>query len=166
MTEILSDGTDTPSPADTAKSALKWVVVHKGVKGNERVDEEAKAAAQGDLSPMEELPPILRKQLPYSTAAVKQEHREMLKVKWLGAWKDSPCYTRFQNIDPDFPFNKFQKISDKLSRPQASLLTQMWTGHIPLNSYLHHIKKSDTRRCKSCWGRGQLEITRYSQHNR
>ena len=113
---------------------------------------------------MEELPPILRKRLPYSAAAVKQEHRETLKVKWLDAWKDSPRYARFQHIDPDFPFNKFRKISDKLSRPQASLLTQMRTGHIPLNSYLHRIKKSDTRRCESCWGRGRLEITETVVH--
>lgn len=28
-----------------------------------------------------------------------------------------------------------------------------------MNSYLFHIKKSGTRRCKSCWGIGQLAIT-------
>ena len=74
------------------------------------------------------------------------------------------CYVRFQHIDPDFPFNKLWKISDKLSRPQASLLMQLQTGHIPLNSYLHHIKKSDTRCCESCWGKGQLENTETVVH--
>jgi len=125
LTEIMADGADVPGPAGTDKFALKWVAAHKGVKGNERVDEEAKKAAQGDSSPWEELPPILRKRLPYSAAAVKQEMAEQLKVKWKNTWKESPCYTRFQHIDKDFPFNKFRKISDRLSRPQASLLTQI-----------------------------------------
>jgi len=91
--------------------------------------------------------------------AVKQEFAEKQKVKWLETWKTSPHYARFQHIDVNFPFNKFQKISKVLSRVQTSLLTQLWTGHIPLNSYLFHIKKSGTRRCKSCWGIGQLAIT-------
>ncbi|KIJ95233.1 hypothetical protein K443DRAFT_43998, partial [Laccaria amethystina LaAM-08-1] len=121
----MSNGADIPNPVGMAKFALKWVAAHKGVKGNERVDEEAKKAAQGDSSPWEELPPILWKRLPYSAAAVKQELSETLKVKWKDTWKDSPRYARFQHIDKDFPFNKFRKISDRLSRPQASLLTQI-----------------------------------------
>ena len=59
LTEIMSDGTDALNIAGNAKFALKWIVVHKGVIGNERVDEEAKRAAQVESSPPEELPPIL-----------------------------------------------------------------------------------------------------------
>ena len=47
-------------PTGTTKFVLKWVVAHKGVAGNERVDEEAKRAVQGESSPLEEQPPILR----------------------------------------------------------------------------------------------------------
>ena len=57
-----------------------------------------------------------------------------------------------------FPFNKFRKISSVLSRAQTSLLIQLRTGHIPLNSYLHRIKKSDTRRCTNCWDAGRGSI--------
>lgn len=48
-----------------------------------------------------------------------------------------------------------------LSRAQSSLLFQLRTGHIPLNSYLHRIKKSITRHCASCWeaGRGSIVET-------
>jgi hypothetical protein len=74
-------------------------------------------------------------------------------------WKASPRYARFQHIDPAFPFNKFRNISNKLSRSQTSLLIQLRTGHIPLNSYLFRIKKSGTRRCDYCWGDGRLTIT-------
>ncbi|KIJ98006.1 hypothetical protein K443DRAFT_104689, partial [Laccaria amethystina LaAM-08-1] len=116
LTETLNDGTDIPSTTGTVKFALKWIAAHKGVVGNERVDEEAKRAAQGDSSPPEELPPILRKRLPLSAAAVKQEHAEGLKVRWMEDWKASPRYARFQHIDPAFPFNKFRNISNKLSR--------------------------------------------------
>ncbi|PBK71326.1 hypothetical protein ARMSODRAFT_853575, partial [Armillaria solidipes] len=31
-----------------------------------------------------------------------------------------------------------------------SLLTQLRTGHIPLNSYLHRIKKTTSRNCDYC----------------
>ena len=90
---------------------------------------------------------------------MKQEHTETLKVKWKKAWQDSPRYARFQHVDPNFPFNKYRKISDRLSRSQASLLMQLRTGHVPLNSYLYRIKKSNTRRCESCWGRRRQEVT-------
>ena len=144
LTEAMHNSANIPCPIGTAKFALKWVAAHEGVTGNERVDEEAKRAAQGESSPPEDLPPILRKRLPYSASAVKQEFMEMQKVRWKEAWRDSPHYARFQHIDTDFLFNKFQRISDKLSRSQASLLTQLRTGHLPLNSYLYCIKKNTT----------------------
>jgi len=159
LTEAMNNVANTLHPTDMAKFALSWVAVHKGVAGNKRVDEEAKKAAQGESSPLEELPPILCKQLPYSTSAVKQEFAESQKVRWREAWQDSPCSTRFQHIDPDFPFNKFRKLSEQLSRSEASLMMQLRMGHIPLNSYLHCIKKSATRHCESCWGITRLEVT-------
>jgi ribonuclease HI len=164
LTDIMNDGTDVPSTAGTKKFALKWVAAHKGVAGNERVDEEAKRAAQGESSPPEDLPPILRKRLPVSATAVKQEFGEKLKTRWMDMWKTSPRYARFQHIDANFPFKKFRKISEVLSRAQTSLLTQLRTGHIPLNSYLFRIKKSGTRRCELCWGIGQLTITETVVH--
>jgi len=164
LAETMNDETDTPIMTDTDKFALKWVAAHKGVAGNKRVDEEAKKAAQGETSPPEELPPILRKRLPTSTTAAKQNFAEKQKTRWLETWKTSPRYAKFQHIDNDFPFNKFQKISNALSRSQTSLLMQLRTGHILLNSYLFRIKKSGTRRCKSCWDRGRLEITETVVH--
>ena len=151
LTETMTDGTDIPNPIGTPKFALKWIAAHEGVTGNERVDEEAKRAAQGESSPDEELPPILRKRLPVSASALKQEFAETQKARWLEAWTTSPRFARFQHIDSAFPFNKFRKTISVLSRSQSSLLIQLRTGHIPLNSYLHCIKKSDTRRCANCW---------------
>jgi len=158
LMETMGNNTDIPYPTDTTKFALNWVAAHEGVMGNEKVDEEAKRAVQGESSPPEELPPILHKRLPYSASAVKQEFAEVQKARWKEAWRDSPRFARFQHIDPDFPFNKFRKLSDRLSRSQASLLMQLRTGHILLNSYLFHIKKSATSHCESCWGIARLTI--------
>jgi len=159
LTEAMNNDANTLHSTGTAKFALSWVAVHKRVAGNKRVDEEAKKAVQGESSPLEELPPILHKRLPYSASAVKQEFVESQKVRWREAWQGSPHYARFQHVDPDFPFNKFRKLSERLSRSQASLMMQLWMGHIPLNSYLHCIKKSATRRCESCWGIVRWEVT-------
>ena len=60
LTETMNNNANSLHPTGTTKFALKWVVAHKGVAGNERVDEEVKRAAQGELSPLEEQPPILR----------------------------------------------------------------------------------------------------------
>jgi len=90
LTETMGNNTDVPYPTDTTKFALNWVAAHKGVMGNEKVDEEAKRAAQGESSPPEELPPILCKRLPYSASAVKQEFAEVQKARWKEAWRDSP----------------------------------------------------------------------------
>ena len=125
LTETMGNNADIPYPTDTTKFALNWVAAHEGVMGNEKVDEEAKRAAQGESSPPEELPPILCKRLPYSASAVKQEFAEVQKARWKEAWQDSPRFARFQHVDPDFPFNKFRKLSDRLSRSQASLLMQL-----------------------------------------
>ena len=87
----MTDDTDIPCPPDMPKFALKWIAAHEGVTGtNERVDEEAKRVAQGESSPPEELPPILRKRLPISASATKQEFAETQKIRWLDAWTASP----------------------------------------------------------------------------
>ena len=158
LTQVMNNGTDIPETTGSDKFTLRWIAAHAGVKGNKRVDEEAKRAAQGESSPPEELPPILRKLLPTSAAAAKQEFAEDQKVSWLEMWKTSPHFARFQHIDRAFPFNKFWKISDALSRLQASLLIQLRMGHIPLNSYLHCIKRSDTRHSINCWDAGHRSI--------
>ena len=66
---------------------LVWILGHSRVRGNERVDEEAKKVVQGDSSSPHRLPLILREELPRSIAAVKQgQHMELMsrcKYMWL-----------------------------------------------------------------------------------
>ena len=53
-------------------------------------------------------------------------------------------------IDPEFSHTKFAKLTRSISRNQASILFQLRSGHVPLNTYLHRIKKVDSPICQSC----------------
>ena len=48
LTEIMNNDANSLHPTGTVKFLLNWVAAHQGVAGNERVDEEAKKAAQGE----------------------------------------------------------------------------------------------------------------------
>ena len=52
---------------------IHWISSHSKVKGNEKVDELAKEAANGKSSARINLPHILRSTLPASASATKQE---------------------------------------------------------------------------------------------
>ena len=88
--------------------------------------------------------------LPISSSASKQKYVQELKVQWKYSWACSPHFPKMSKIDPTMPSNKFQKLILGLGRAQASLITQMHTGHVPLNTYLHRINKIDTPLCPSC----------------
>jgi hypothetical protein len=133
------------------KVELRWISAHSGVAGNERVDEEAKKASQGDVTNYDRLPPFLRNHVyGQSVAAIKQEYGRSLKTEWSERWKKSPRYKKASKVDSSFPFQKFRKAADGLSRAQTSILTQLRTGHIALNSYLARIHKVDSPLCSAC----------------
>ena len=133
---------------------LAWISGHSGVKGNEKVDKEAKRAAWGDSSPQHMLLPILRRQLLRSWAALNQKHHKELKEKWKDMWSASPCQPKLTQLNPKFTYKCYSKIQTNLKRYQVNLLTQIHTGHIPLNFYLHQIKKAESSNCTVCQGHG------------
>lgn len=53
-------------------------------------------------------------------------------------------------IDEDFHFNSFRRRTHTLTRKQASLMTQVGSGHFPLNSYLFKIMRADSDLCQAC----------------
>jgi zinc-binding in reverse transcriptase len=55
-------------------------------------------------------------------------------------------------IDNSSPSKHFiESISNpKLPRQAASLISQLHITHIPLNSYLHRFKQTDSPRCPAC----------------
>jgi ribonuclease HI len=128
-----------------------WTPGHEGIEGNENADKEAKRAAQGESSPLPNLPPFLRKKpLPTSISATRQVMKKRVKAAWKDEWSNSPRYARMNKIDYSLPSNDYLEIIDQLRRNQASLLTQFRTGHIPLNEILHRIKKVESPNCPHC----------------
>ena len=64
-----------------------WVPGHCNFAPNERADEEAKLAAQGNSSDAKLLPSLLRKRLPLSVSALRQHNIAKLKKHWSRRWQ-------------------------------------------------------------------------------
>jgi hypothetical protein len=110
------------------------------------------------------LPPILQKPIPHSVSALKQDHRKALQQKWLERWKTSPRYAKIVRFDKQLPMKTFTKIRNSLTRAQASLLFQLRTERIPLNKYLHRIKRSDTDKCPACMQNSNQQVAETVKH--
>ena len=126
---------------------LQWVPGHKDFEPNECVDQEAKKAAQGYLSPWKDLPKFLQKLLPISVSALHQEVNASIQRHWVHQWKASPHYNHLWSIDNSVLLKKFLKLTSPLSHRQSSLLMQLQTSHIGLNQWLFKIQCLDTPTC-------------------
>ena len=131
---------------------LLWVPGHHEFAPNEKADEEAKKAAQGDSSDPKKLPPLLRKRIPHSIMAVHQSFTSQLQKRWKIKWKMSPRAKSLRSIDNSTPSKKYMKLTRDLSHSQVSILMQLHTGHIRLNQHLFRIKKSESPSCPHCRG--------------
>ncbi|KIJ22827.1 hypothetical protein M422DRAFT_276688 [Sphaerobolus stellatus SS14] len=129
---------------------LEWVPGHEGVEGNELADVEAKKAAEGRSSSTHRLPQILRQPLPISTAALKSERKKSILPRWRAHWTTSPRYGRLSKIDDKMPSSRAYKMLSKLPRRSASIITQLRTGHVALNSFLKKCKATRTALCPHC----------------
>lgn len=135
--------------------ALRWTAGHVGIEGNEKADEEAKSAADGQSSVAADLSKFLRKKIKRSTSALKQAYNEKAKNKWKAEWHTSKRYKRFPATDIISPSSKkfLKLISDRsMSRKTASRIFQLRVGHVPLNEYLHRFKKTASAGCPACGG--------------
>ena len=139
------------------KVKFVWTPGHEEIEGNEKADEEAKIAATTGSSPRWNLPTFIRrKDLPISISATRQTLKSEMKKRWKSEWKVSHRHPNSSNIDRTLPSDNFMHIIGQLRRPQASILIQIRTGHLPLNTVLHRIKRSDTPDCPHC-GKGTRE---------
>ena len=131
---------------------LHWIPAHSDFEPNERADEEAKRAAQGLSSDAKLLPKILRRSLPASVPALRQDHDNRLLKRWKRRWKSSPRHRALHPLDDSIPSRKYLHLTQDLERRQASLLIQLRTGHIGLNQHLFRIRKAETPTCPHCRG--------------
>jgi ribonuclease HI len=146
----------------TSSITVRWTPGHIGINGNEEADVLAKAAADGpgNSSPLADLPPELREQIPRSAAAVTQAFNKRTKARALKRWRQSKQYARIHCIDKTLPSNTYLKLAKHLTRRQTSLLIRLRTGHSPLNQHLWSIKVADSPGCDAC-GRYEEETTRH-----
>lgn len=76
----------------------------------------------------------------------------MLKNRWTKEWEASTHTSKFEAMDFTKPSTKFIKLisSDRVSRKDASHISQLRTGYVPLNAYLENFKRANSARCPAC----------------
>jgi ribonuclease HI len=131
---------------------VHWVPGHSDFAPNERADEEAKKAAQGDSIDVKSLPKLLRKCLPLSISALRQNHLSKQKKRWERRWKSSPRANHLRSIENSAPSKNYIRLIAGLNRRQSSILFQLRTGHVGLNHHLFRICRSETPICPNCQG--------------
>ncbi|KIM22692.1 hypothetical protein M408DRAFT_47261, partial [Serendipita vermifera MAFF 305830] len=133
---------------------LKWIPGHMDARGNEAADEAAKEAAMGESSRKKTLPQQLRASagIPVSVSALRQKLTKDTNTAWTNEWSESPRYPKFRKFDKKGRGTKYEKLVGKLRRNQTSILTQLRTNHVPLNFYLHRIKRVESADCPHCPG--------------
>jgi ribonuclease HI len=143
----------TAMPSRRRRTALRiaWISGHDNVAGNEEADSEARKAAAGENSQVSTLPAFLTAEaLPCSLAAARQAFRTGMRHTWRGRWERSPRYARTAKIDDSLPSSTYLSHTANFTRAQHSLITQLRTGHAPLNKHLHRIKKAPSPVCPAC----------------
>jgi ribonuclease HI len=118
---------------------IHWTPGHHGVMQNEKADEKAKEAAQGDTSAKHLIPKALRGAIPWSKSAIQQKFHRKLRCRTQKRWRKSQRHAKAAKIDESMPSMKFLALTRMLPRTKASLMLQLRTGHIALNK--HHQEK-------------------------
>jgi hypothetical protein len=118
----------------------------------------------GDSSPTGLLPPVLRHPLPPSLGGIKHQFLISLRKEWVNSWSASPRKARLDKLDEEFLFDKHCSLADQLTHIQGSIIFQIRSNHLPLNSYLHRIGKAPFKRCDQCWRRRRSEVSETVTH--
>ncbi|KAF7366527.1 putative RNA-directed DNA polymerase from transposon X-element [Mycena sanguinolenta] len=134
----------------TLKLRIHWVPAHVGIAENEAVDEYAKEAARGANTPLMTRIPVFERPLLISRAATIAVGTNDFADQWHKEWAESPRYARVSAFDSATPSKAVERMYADLSRPQCSILTQLRTGHIGLNAYLHRFKLAPSPLCQLC----------------
>jgi hypothetical protein len=88
--------------------------------------------------------------LPTSRTVIIAAGAKTFASQWHEEWLMSLRYTHISTFDDATLSKVLEKMYDKLSRLQCSVLTQLRTGHIGLNTYLHRFKIVPSPLCPHC----------------
>ena len=129
---------------------LAWVPGHEDVVENEEADVRAKEAAERKVANSALTIAHFPSPLPRSVAALKAAYQKATTPQWMDLWRASPRAARLSKFADIQVGRRVLKLYRDLSRRDASLLTQLRTGHIGLHRYLHCIGVADSPRCPAC----------------
>jgi hypothetical protein len=128
---------------------LRWIPAHTGVPGNEAVDVLAKkatgwrerggagAGAPGSFTVFNF---ILQ-------SSCKQILKARTRTTWESSWPRSDTGVGYRKVFGPGLNKKINLPYSALPKALSSVLIQMRTGFIGLNSYLHKIKRAETPYC-------------------
>jgi hypothetical protein len=88
--------------------------------------------------------------LPVCKAAAIAAGSAAFKERWISEWNTSPPRTRLSLFGDTTPCLAISRMYGDLSRPQCCVLTQLHTGHVGLNAYLHRFNLAPSSHCSLC----------------
>lgn len=132
-------------------TAFFWIPAHLGVPGNEMADLHAKLATgwrlKGTGKPAPPLWGLPQKAL---RSAVDRQIKQQSKDRWTTYWShDTTPGATLRRVLPT-PNKAIFRLYQGLDTPERTVLTQLRTGKIGLNAYLHTIKVRDSPICENC----------------
>jgi ribonuclease HI len=144
---------------------MVWVPGHEGVEGNEEADELAKDASSEEFPLHPQLPfPDTWSALPSSVSALKASKKHGNAQEWLERWTNCAQGQKIRKFDETPPGPQaFSRFYD-LPRRACSIVNQLRSGHVGLNSYLHRIQAVDSPMCLSCGVRETVDHFLFACH--
>ncbi|KAJ7673694.1 hypothetical protein DFH06DRAFT_979072 [Mycena polygramma] len=148
---------------------IGWVPGNVDFAPNERVDGEAKQAAQNDQPPHPGTPLLFHSVLPRSAAAAKAAFQTRTSSLWAAAWQASPRFEKIKQLDKSATVHSLSKPLITLSRRNSSLIVQLRTSMVGLNAWLHKIRPAESPLCQTCQRRKDIPhfiffCSRYAHH--
>lgn len=127
---------------------INWICAHKGVPGNERVDRLAKEATGWRASGQHRLPVQAVMEPFVLKACRKRDYKRLVYDMWANRWPGENTGVLYRKYFGDTLDKNTGLLYKGLDKALASILIQMRTGKIGLNSYLHKIRRVERPWCE------------------
>ena len=106
---------------------LKWIPGHRGVQGNELADKKARKIAEHSTR---EIAPIRY------LSAVNNQLQRQAHERWKTRWEQGVKGEHLRQLTPT-PSKAVRKLHAGRTKAESALLTQLRTGKIGFNAFLH-----------------------------